>query len=130
MLSMEEIQKVRDLYYNQGIDSIVEIARITGYNRKTIAKYVDMEDNDISLQAPIGGHCSKLDPYKPLIDKWLSEDKYVLRKERHNAKKIHERLTEEVDGYDCSYRTVANYVAEWKQEMERKRKAEKRRSSR
>ena len=46
MLSMEEIQKVRDLYYNQGIDSIVEIARITGYNRKTITKYVDMEDSD------------------------------------------------------------------------------------
>ncbi len=130
MLSMEEIQKVRDLYYNQGIDSIVEIARITGYNRKTITKYVDMEDSDKLIQRASGEHRSKLDPYKPLIDSWLNADRDVLRKERHNAKKIHERLTEEVDGYDCSYRTVANYVAEWKQEMERKRKAEKRRSSR
>jgi transposase-like protein len=41
MLSKEEKQKIRDLYYRQGINSMVEIARITGYNRKTVTKYID-----------------------------------------------------------------------------------------
>ena len=117
MLSSEEKLRIRDLYYRQGIDSIVEIARITGYDRKTITKYVDMDDTDFSYQTTSDGHHSKLDPYKPLIDSWLAADKDVPRKERHNARKIHKRLIEEAEGYDCSYRTVANYVAGWKREM-------------
>ena len=44
MLAMEEVQRLRDLYYHQGITNISEIARITGYNRKTIVKYIDQED--------------------------------------------------------------------------------------
>ncbi|MBQ7586814.1 MAG: hypothetical protein IJT37_02175 [Lachnospiraceae bacterium] len=114
MLSIEEKQKIRDLYYRKGIESIVEIARITGHNRKTVTKYVDMKDSDESLKSANGGRHYKLDPYKPLIDKWLTEDKNAPRKERHSARMIHERLSKEVAGYDCSYRSVAGYVAEWK----------------
>ncbi|MCR5233948.1 MAG: hypothetical protein K6E53_08575 [Lachnospiraceae bacterium] len=114
MLSKEEKQKIRDLYYRQGINSIVEIARITGFNRKTVTKYIDMEASDVSAESSNDGHHSKLDPYKPLIDSWLTADMDAPRKERHNARKIHKRLTEEAEGFDCSYRTVAVYVAEWK----------------
>ena len=55
MLSIEEKQKIRDLYYRKGIESIVEIARITGHNRKTVTKYVDMKDSDESLKSANGG---------------------------------------------------------------------------
>lgn len=119
MLSMEERKKIRDLYYRQGIDSMVEIAQITGYNRKTVTKYIDMEDIEASPDTANNGHHSKLDPYKPIIDSWLTADKDVPRKERHTARKVHNRLTEEVEGYNCSYRTVANYLAERKNGMER-----------
>lgn len=119
MLSMEERKKIRDLYYRQGIDSMVEIAQITGYNRKTVTKYIDMEDIEASPDTANNGHHSKLDPYKPIIDSWLTADKNVPRKERHTARKVHNRLTEEVEGYNCSYRTVANYLAERKNGMER-----------
>ena len=122
MLSNEEKQKIRELYYRRGICSVTEISRITGYNRKTVTKYIDMEDSDISLQSAGGGRYSKLDPYKPFIDSWLKADMEAPRRERHNARKIHERLMKEVEGFNCSYRTVAAYVAEWKQEREKEMK--------
>ncbi len=54
----------------------------------------------------------KLDPYKADIDAWLIEDKKVKRKQRHTAKRIYVRLLEKYkDRFDCSYRSVAGYVA-------------------
>ena len=120
MLSMEERKKIRDLYYKQGIGTVAEIARITGYNRKTVTKYIDMDDLSSAPQSLNIEHHSKLDPYKPLIESWLTSDKDAPRKERHTARKIHNRLMAEAEGYDCSYRTVACFVAEWKQKMEKK----------
>lgn len=55
--------------------------------------------------------CPKLDPYKAVIDEWLIEDKTAPRKQRHTAKRIYQRLINEVSGFDCSYRTVAAYYA-------------------
>ena len=113
MLAMEEKHQISDLYYHQGIENISEIARITGFNRKTVTKYLDMED--FSPPPPVSEeeteHASKLDPYKPLIDSWLISDKKAPRKQRHTAKRIYRRLKKEVAGFNCSYRTVANYVS-------------------
>ena len=94
MLAMEEKHQIRDLYYHQGIENISEIARITGFNRKTVTKYLDMED--FSPPPPIPEeeteHASKPDPYKPLIDSWLISDKKAPRKQRHTAKRVYRRL--------------------------------------
>ena len=35
---------IRELYYGQGITNISSIAEMTGHNRKTVTKYIDMED--------------------------------------------------------------------------------------
>lgn len=119
MLAMEQIHQIRDLYYNQGIDSISEISRITGFNRKTVTKYLDKED--FSPSPPVARedveHSSKLDPYKPLIDSWLIADKKAPRKQRHTARRVYKRLKKEATGFDCSYRTVAAYVAAKKKEL-------------
>ncbi len=119
MLAMEDIQQIRALYYHHGIDNISEISRITGFNRKTIVKYLDMED--FSPPPPASKddaeHLSKLDPYKPLIDSWLAGDKKAPRKQRHTAKRIYRRLKSEVNGFDCSYRTVAVYVSKKKKAL-------------
>lgn len=123
MLAMEEKHQIRDLYYHQGIENIAEIARITGFNRKTVTKYLDMED--FSPPPPVPEeeteHASKLDPYKPLIDSWLIGDKKAPRKQRHTAKRIYRRLKKEVAGFNCSYRTVANYVSARKKDLNTKK---------
>lgn len=121
MTSMDQIHRIRDLYFGQD-KSLTEIARIEKLDWRTVRKYVDMEDfNEPSPSPDEEKHSSKLDLYKPIIDKWLMEDKKAPRKQRHTAKRIHKRLKEEVDGYACSYRLVAAYVAGKKQELRLKK---------
>ena len=122
MTSMDQIHRIRDLYYVQD-KSLKEIASIENIDWRTARKYVDMEDFSEAPPSPNEeDRSSKLDPFKPIIDKWLIEDKKAPRKQRHTARKVHKRLRDEVEGYDCSYRLVAAYVAEKKEELHLKKK--------
>ena len=115
---MDKIHSIRQLYYEQG-KTIPEIITETGHDRKTITKYLDM--TDFNAPEPVTpdpeGICPKLEPYKSLIDTWLMEDKKVPRKQRHTARRVYRRLGKEADGFDCSYRLVAQYVAFRKSQM-------------
>ena len=122
MTPMDQIHRIRDLYYGQD-KSITEIARIENLDWRTVRKYVDMEDfNEAPPSPEEKRHSSKLDSFKPIIDKWLIDDKKAPRKQRHTAKRVHKRLKDEVESYDCSYRLVAAYVAEKKKQLQLKRK--------
>lgn len=122
MMSMDQIKDIRRLFYEQD-KSISEIANLTGYNRKTVTKYVDMDDFSPKVPHPASEakHESKLDPHKPLIDSWLIADKKAPRKQRHTAKRVLNRLKKEVKDFDCSYRLVAEYVSAKKKELNLKR---------
>ena len=121
MTTMDQIHRIRDLYYGQE-KNLSEIAKILNIDWRTVRKYVDKEDFNIPVpKANDELHSSKLDPFKPLIDSWLEEDKKAPRKQRHTAKRIHKRLRKEAEGYGCSYRLVATYVAEKKKEMHLKK---------
>ena len=103
MLTMDQIHHIRALYYEQGYN-ISEIAKATARDWKTVAKYIDMADFNEPLPIPASEQrfCPKLDPYKPLIDSWLAEDKKYPRKQRHTATKVYGRLKKEVTDFDCS----------------------------
>jgi transposase len=118
MLSMTQIKDIRKMYFEEG-KNISQIARETGYDRKTVKKYLDKDDwNKDQSKVREKTTFPKLDPYKPDIDAWLSEDKRTRRKQRHTAKRIYERLLEKYkDDFGCSYRTVAGYVAVKKKEI-------------
>ncbi len=122
MLAMDQIHHIRALFYEQGYN-ISEIAEATGRDWKTVAKYIDKVDFNEPTPVPASKQrfCPKLDPYKPLIDSWLEEDKRYPRKQRHTAKKVFDRLTRSVPGFDCSYRLVAEYVRFQKEEFKLKR---------
>lgn len=122
MIAMDQIHRIRDLYYSQDM-TLAEIARIEKVDWRTVRKYVDKEDFNESPPTPDNEeeHSSKLDPYKPIIDHWLEEDKKAPRKQRHTAKQIHNRLMKEAEGFNCSYRLVADYVAEKKIELRLKK---------
>ena len=120
--TMDQIHHIRELFFEQGLN-LSDIAEATGFNWKTVRKYVDMEDFNIpSKNLRPDKHFSKLDLYKPTIDKWLKEDKNRSRKQRHTARRVFDRLKEKHLDFDCSYRLVAIYVAEKKKELNLKHK--------
>ena len=121
MFTMDQIHHIRALYYEQG-RNISDIAKETGYNWKTIAKYIDKTDFNEQKAPPKQQFCPKLDPFKPVIDSWLDEDKKHHRKQRHTAKRVFRRLQKETEGFDCSYRLVAEYVSQKKKELNLNRK--------
>ena len=102
---MTQAHDIREKYYNEG-QSITHVARETGFDRKTVRKYVEKKDWNEDSSVP--DKPSILDPYKPLIDQWLENDKTQRRKQRHTAYRIYQRLNVEADGFDVSYRTVSN----------------------
>ena len=90
------------------------IAREVGVSRQTVRKYAQLED--CSPKPPVRAESrSKLDPYKPLIDKWLEADRFMPRKQRHTAGRVYDRLVAE-QGFDGSYPIVQRYVKRWRQE--------------
>lgn len=118
MLTMDKIHFIRQLYYEQG-KQIPDIIAETGHDRKTICKYIDMTDFNTpepKIKDP-ENICPKLDAYKPMIDEWLASDRNAPRKQRHTAKRVFHRLRKEAEGFDCSYRLVAEYVAYRKSQM-------------
>lgn len=122
MTTMDQIHRIRELFYEQD-KNLNEIAIIMGCDWRTVRKYVDMENFNSPLPTPASSEAleSKLDPFSPLIDEWLLADKLAPRKQRHTAKRIFKRLKDEADGFDCSYRLVALYVKQKKEELQLKR---------
>lgn len=119
---MDQIHRIRELYYEQD-KNLKEIAIIMNCDWRTVRKYVDMEDFNTPSPTPVSKeeHESKLDPFKLFIDEWLEADKLAPRKQRHTAKRIYRRLRDEAEGFNCSYRLVALYVAEKKEELRLKK---------
>lgn len=106
MLKMSQINSIRDLS-NCGY-RISEISKKVGLDRKTVRKY--LEKVDFSPEIPLHKEeVSLLDAYKPTILKWIAEDAHNWHKQRHTAKRIFDRLREEM-GFEGSYSTVQRYV--------------------
>ena len=72
MLKMEEWLLIRDLY-SQGF-CISEISRQTGFDRKTVRKYLRLKTLPEPQKRP--GRKSKLDPHKSYIIDKLKESHY------------------------------------------------------
>lgn len=106
---MSQIQDIIDM--SKEGHSVAEISREIKVDEKTVRKY--LKQDDFSPRPPEKTQrSSKLDPYKHLIAKWLEEDQTRWRKQRHTAKRIHNRLKGESPGYNCSYNMVQRYVKE------------------
>ncbi len=97
--------------------SLRSIAEETGHDFRTVKKYAEEVDYNLSVK-PKRGRPSKLDPVKPIIDTWLTEDLNRPIKQRHTAVRIYERLrNEHSDIFNASERTVRSYVASKKKEL-------------
>ena len=110
-IPMPKQQDIRRLD-RQGV-SRSEIARRLNVDRATVAKYADMDD--MAPKPPTDRRRgSKIDPYAALVDGWLEADRMLPRKQRHTAKRVHDRLRAETD-YDGEYTTTLRYVRRWRE---------------
>lgn len=110
-IPMPKQQDIRRLD-RQGV-SRSEIARRPDVDRATVAKYADMDD--MTPKPPTDRRRgSKIDPYAALVDGWLEADRMLPRKQRHTAKRVHDRLRAETE-YDDEYTTTLRYVRRWRE---------------
>lgn len=106
MLTMSQINDIRDLS-KKGY-GISKISSLTGLDRKTIRKY--LKQDDFSPEPPVAKRrCSIVTPYLDIITQWLEQDQRHWSKQRHTAKRIHDRLKEEY-GFTGSYDSVQKFV--------------------
>ena len=88
--------------------SIRALAERHGVHRRTVraalATAIPAPRKPRVAQAP------KLDPVKVLIDEMLTADLYAPRKQRHTARRIHDRLVTEHGAVELTYSTVRDYV--------------------
>jgi transposase len=111
MYSVELYNRVRRACHVEGM-SKSEAARLFGIDRKTVSKI-------LKHSVPPGYRRSKppvrpkLDPFIPIIDQILEDDRSQLKKQRHTARRIFERLRDE-HGFTGGITIVTDYVREKK----------------
>jgi transposase len=103
---MDKYELIRTAHRVYG-QSIVEVSEMTGHSRNTVRKALHGEPWGYKERAhqafPV------LEPYLPLIDDWLKEDKKQPKKQRHTARRIYHRLVAE-QGFTGAESTVRRYV--------------------
>jgi len=114
MIIVEDKEEIRRAYYIKG-KSIRQIHRETGHHRHTIRKALEdgMKPEYSRRKPPVR---PVMAPVKVIIDQWLEQDKTQPPKQRHTAKRIHERLKAEYE-FDGAESTVRHYVAQRRREL-------------
>ena len=115
MLTITTINHIRELYFVEG-KSFTEIMEMTKRNYRTVKKYIEIADfNEKTYKTK---RPSKSDALRPIIRKWLLEDKTRHHKQRHTAKRVYDRLKEEYpEILDVTDRTVRSIVKEEKEKI-------------
>ncbi len=109
MYRVELYAQVRRSVYVEGV-SEREAAKRFGIARETVRKMLRYRlSPGYRREQPI--RRPKLDPFTGVIDQILSDDRERLKKQRHTAKRICERLRDE-HGFTGGYTIVKDYVRE------------------
>ncbi|MFA9459182.1 IS21 family transposase [Halalkalibacter sp. AB-rgal2] len=111
MLAMPEINHIKKLRNEKSL-SINEICRRTGFSWETVKKYAD-EDQLPSEKIPPKCGMMYTEKWGEIVSDWLMEDLALKKKLRRNNINIFDALKKL--GFPGSYRTVCNFVKEWKE---------------
>ena len=107
MVGVEEKERIRRAYFINK-RAVRWIARKYHHSRPTIRKA--LQDASPPVYHRSKEYASNvLGPFKPIINKWLEEDKTGPKKQRHTGKRIFDRLKEEC-GYKGAKVTVYKYL--------------------
>jgi len=100
----EQIRRDRD---REGL-SIRALATRHGVHRRAVRQAL-ASALPPAKRSPVGRSAPRLGAYRAVIDGWLEADRDAPRKQRHTAKRIHQRLVDE-HGADVAETTVRDYV--------------------
>ena len=111
MLTVEPYELIRRKVSVDGLSQRA-VAQELGHSRKTVKKALEHAvppgyRREEPRARPV------LEPVQTIIEAWLMADRPRLRKQRHTAKRIWERLRDEHQ-FTGSYSPVQRFVAEWK----------------
>lgn len=95
--------------------SLHALARRNGVHRRTVRQALD-SGVPPERKRPVGRPAPALGPYRELIDEWLIADRDAPRKQRHTAKRVHDRLVQE-HGAVVGVTTVRDYVRRRRREL-------------
>ena len=95
--------------------SIRELAVRHGVHRRAVRQAL-VSAVPPAKRTPVGRPAPKLGPFRVVIDGWLETDRTAPRKQRHTARRIHQRLVDE-HGADVAETTVRQYVRAHKRAM-------------
>lgn len=115
MLTITQVNYIRELFFLEG-KTYSEINKMTGKNYRTIRKYVEMDN--FNQKHHKAKRPNRTDVLRPIINKWLTEDKSRHYKQRHTAKRVYDRLKEEhPEILTVSERTVRNVFKEEREKV-------------
>lgn len=98
--------------YAFGVGTIKGVARKLGVHRRLVRQALQSAvPPERTYTARI---CPVLTPVQAFIDGILEGDRDAPRKQRHTARRIHDRLTQEVKDHPIAASTVREYVRAWK----------------
>ena len=120
MLQMSQIENIRNLH-REG-STVAEIKKITKLDRKTIDKYLTKTDFSITVDdMAFTPAKSKLDPYKPTIDKLLEKERDYFHKQHYTATRMLEYLTVKLGHKELehSYHLVRKYMKSYRNGLRR-----------
>ncbi len=111
---MELYERIRRDHRDEGV-SIRELAERHHVHRRTVREAIAAAPPPPRMTPQRVSPA--LGPWKNTIRGWLEADRDVPRKQRHTARRVHQRLVEE-HGADVAEPTVRAFVAEVKAELE------------
>ena len=111
MYSVDLYARVRRACHVDGLSKSAA-GRLFGIDRKTVAKILKHSVPPGYRRAKPPAR-PKLDPFIPVIDQILEDDKSQLKKQRHTAQRIFERLRDE-HGFTGGITIITDYVRERK----------------
>lgn len=107
MIGMVDIEYIRKKHLVEGW-SIRKISRNLDIARQTVRKALESSEipkYNLSKSKP----SPVLDSFKDIILEWLKQDETAPKKQRHTARRVYQRLTEE-HGYTGSESTVRRFI--------------------
>ena len=105
-------QRIRQLE-GQGLNH-TRIARELGVSRTTVIKYVSRDYSPSPREGAVGTRSLVTGEYARAADEWLTSDLRMPRKQRHTARRVHERLVAEL-GFPGEYSSVQRWVKKWRE---------------
>jgi transposase len=93
---MVDVEFIKKKHGSEGWP-IRKIARQLEVSRQTVRKVLASSAEPPRYQQNVPRPRPVMGPYLPVIERWLKADETAPRKQRHTAKRVHDRLVEEYD---------------------------------